>query len=294
MLLLCALLQKANIDAEPVAIIPDAFFNEEIGNLLSFNDFLVRMKLQGYGEVFISADRNNKQNLKFEISNKTILLLDKNVESLKVYSSKKITNKIFVSGEFNFKDPDRLIAKMYLVLEANPNPYFTLFNDSSSIKSLVKGGISSKDFSSFNNVQLTQEICSSHLEIVKDEPFKKFNSYVSFEIPFISNGVDSWHINLLTAERTSAIEIPENIHERYKYTVVFTDDLKLVTEPKNIEIKNKVGYLLIRFEKSENKLVITREIRFNQKIIEINSYDDFKEIMNAWNNTNEKKIIFKR
>ena len=292
-LLLTTLLQKADINAEPVVIIPNAFFNEEIGNL-SFNDFLVRMKLQDYGEVFISADHINKQNLKFEISNKTILALDKNLESLKVYSSEKMTNKIFVNGDFDFKKPDRLIAKMYLILEANANLYFTLFNDSTSIKSVVKGGISSKDFISFNNVQLTQEMCSSHIEIEKDKPFKKFNSYMSFEIPFISNGVDSWHINLLTNERTSALEIPENIHERYNYTVVFIDDLKLVTEPINIEIKNDAGYLLIKFEKSEDKLIITREIKFDKKTIEINMYNDFKDIMDAWNNTNYKKIIFKK
>lgn len=292
-LLLTTLLQKADINAEPVVIIPNAFFNDEIGNL-NFNDFLVRMKLQDYGEVFISADHINKQNLKFEISNKTILALDKNLESLKVYSSEKMTNIIFVNGDFDFKKPDRLIAKMYLILEANANPYFTLFNDSTSIKSVVKGGISSKDFISFNNVQLTQEMCSSHIEIEKDKPFKKFNSYMSFEIPFISNGVDSWHINLLTNERTSALEIPENIHERYNYTVVFIDDLKLVTEPINIEIKNDAGYLLIKFEKSEDKLIITREIKFDKKTIEINMYNDFKDIMDAWNNTNYKKIIFKK
>jgi len=292
-LLLTTLLQKADINAEPVVIIPNAFFNEELGNL-SFNDFLVRMKLQDYGEVFISADHINKQNLKFEISNKTILALDKNLESLKVYSSEKMTNIIFVNGDFDFKKPDRLIAKMYLILEANANPYFTLFNDSTSIKSVVKGGISSKDFISFNNVQLTQEMCSSHIEIEKDKPFKKFNSYMSFEIPFISNGVDSWHINLLTNERTSALEIPENIHERYNYTVVFIDDLKLVTELINIEIKNDAGYLLIKFEKSEDKLIITREIKFDKKTIEINMYNDFKDIMDAWNNTNYKKIIFKK
>jgi len=98
----------------------------------------------------------------------------------------------------------------------------------------------------------------------------------------------------LNNERTSALEIPENIHERYNYTVVFIDDLKLVTEPINIEIKNDAGYLLIKFEKSEDKLIITREIKFDKKTIEINMYDDFKAIMDAWNNTNYKKIIFKK
>lgn len=292
-LLLSALLQKANLKSEVVAIIPDAFYNENIGNILGFDDFMLRINLEEQGEVYLSADHIYNQNQIYNLNDKTILLLDKNIESLKVYSATPKTSKIFVMGEFEFQNSEKLKGNMHLVLEANANPYFSLLNDDSKIKSVVRGGIASKDISSVKYDELKQEFVSTHLDIEKEEPLKKLNSYLSFELPYISNGVNSWHINLLTAERAVPLEIPENIHERYDYSFGYSNDLKVVTPAKTIEVNNNAGYLLIKFEKLDNKLIITREIKLDKKIIDVSIYDDFKEIMNVWNNDNYKKIIFK-
>lgn len=292
-LLLSALLQKANLKSEVVAIIPDAFYNENIGNILGFDDFMLRINLEKQGQVYLSADHIYNQNQIYNLNDKTILLLDKNIESLKVYSATPKTSKIFVMGEFEFQNSEKLKGNMHLVLEANANPYFSLLNDDSKIKSVVRGGIASKDISSVKYDELKQEFVSTHLDIEKEEPLKKLNSYLSFELPYISNGVNSWHINLLTAERAVPLEIPENIHERYDYSFGYSNDLKVVTPAKTIEIKNDAGYLLIKFENSDNKINVTKEIKFSKSIINPSVYDDFKEIMNVWNNNNYKKIIFK-
>lgn len=292
-ILFTALLHIAGINAEVVTIIPNQYYNEKIGDLLSFDDFLVRVKIEKQGDVFLSAIHVNNHNLKFGMDGKTILLLDKNIESLKVLSAKTMQSKIFVNGEFNINS-DKINGKMHLVLEAGSNPYFTLFDDDSNIKTLVKGGISSKDVSSVKNNELRQEVISSLLEILKEKPLTKLNTYFSFEIPYISNGVNSWHYNLLTSQRTAPLEIPETIHERYDYSIVLQDDLKYVAYSKIIEIDNNAGYLLIKFEKSEDKIIITREIKLEKKIIGLDIYDDFREIMNVWNNENYKKLIFKK
>jgi len=291
-LLLTALLQKANIKAEPVAVIPNNFYNKEIGNLLSFNDFWVRINLKKYGEIFISAVQTDKQNLKFSLEGKTALLLDKNVESLKVFSGKAMTSKIFVGGDFEFQNVDKLVGNLFLELKAEANPYFTIYNDSSNIKSLIRG-ISSKDFTSCEIEKLSQEMSRTHFEFETTGPFDKLKNYMTFQLPYISNGVESWHITLLPAERSVPLEIPESIHEKYEYAIVFPKELKPVSKPKNIEIKNEAGYLLIKFEKSEYEILITREIKFDKKIFGLDVYNDFREIMNAWNNKNYRKVIFK-
>ena len=293
-ILLNTLLTKANIKTDVVAVIPNAYYNKEIGNILGFNKFLVRMNLDDYGEVYLSAIHTDKQNLIFSIADKTVLLLDKNIESLKKFSVEPKMAKIFAMGEFEFYNSDSLNAKLQLVLEANANPYFTIYDDDSKVKSVVKGGISLKDITTVKIDQLTQKVSSSHLAISKTEPFKNFNTYLSFEIPYVSGGVNGWHINLLTSERSAVLEIPETIHERYDYTLTFPDDLKLVTTAKNIEVKNDAGYALISFEKLENGIKITKEIKFEKKTIDLSNYGDFKEIMNVWNNDNYNKIIFKK
>lgn len=293
-ILLCALLKKAHVQATPVAIIPNSYFNKQIGDLQSFQEFAVMMNLDDYGEIIISAGRIDKQNQKFNMTGKTIVMFDRNRKSPGIVSAQKAQSKIMVKGDFNFGESGSLSGKLNIGLEANANPYFSIFNDASKMKSIVGGGVSSKDIVSFNTVQLSQEKCASKLDIEKEEPFNDLNSYLSFEIPYIKNGVDSWHMDQLTAQRTSTLEIPENIHEKYSYTISFTDDLKLVTPEEQIEIKNDAGYVLIKFEPNDGKLVIHKEIRFTKNLFETNSYNDFKEIMNVWNNKNYKQLIFKR
>lgn len=293
-LLLTALLRKANIKAEPVVVIPDIFYGKEIGNLLSFNNFLVRVRLNSIGEMFISANHTNKQNLKYGLGSNTILLLDKNIESLKVISVKPVKNSITVSGSLVFENSDTLVGKMFVDVQAKANPYFSFYNDSSAIKSIIKGSISSKNITSFEIKKLSQDVTKSQFEFKKDAPFSIVSNYLSFELPYVAYGVDSWHITLLPAERLVTLEIPETIHERYEYAVSFPEDFKPVSKNVNIEIENTVGYLLIKFEKSNNEIIITREIRFDKKVIGVNNYSDFREIMNAWNSKNYKKIILKK
>lgn len=293
-ILLNTLLRKANIKTDIVVVIPNTYYNDQIGNILGFNNFLVRLNLDNYGEVYLSVNHTDNQNLVFGLGDKTVLLLDKNIESLKKFSFEPKMSKVFAMGEFEIHNSDSLNANMQLVLEANANPYFNIFNDSSKIKSVVRGGISSKDITTVKIDQLTQEASSSHLEMSKSQPFKNLNTYLSFELPYVSNGVGSWHINLLTAERNSTLEIPELIHERYDFMISYPDDLKLVTTAKNIEIKNNAGFVLISFEILDNGIKITKEIKFEKKTFDLSTYGDFKEIMNVWNNDNYNKVIFKK
>ena len=292
-ILLTTLLQKANIKSEIVAVIPDRYYNKEMGNLFIFNSFMIRAKLKEIGYIYISPTHIDKQNQRFALDGKTVLLLDKNVESLKVFQVKPIKNKIFVNGDFVFQDSGKLVGKIYLKLVGESNPYFTLYNDSSKIKSLINGAISTKNFTSANIEKLTQETTQAQLEFEKEDPAQKNSNYLSFNLPYASNGVNSWHIIQLPAERTVTLVIPQNIQERYEYAIVFPEGIKLVSKIKKIEIKNRIGYLLIEFVKTNNEIIVTREIRFDKKIIEIDNYDDFREIMNAWNNDHYRNLIFK-
>jgi len=293
-LLLATLLRKANITADPVAIIPTEYYNKEIGNMASFNSFLVRIKLKEYGELYISAIHVDKQNLKYGIDGNTIVLLDKNIETLKTSTTKPATNKILVSGDFIFHNSDSMSGEINLELTNKLIPYFELYDDSSYIKSIITGGVSGTDFISSNIKKLSQESIKALLSFEKGEPTSKTSNYMSFEIPYITNGIRSWHITQLPSERLVPLEIPNNIYERYEYAIVFPKELKLVSNLKNIEIKNDAGYLLIKFEKMKDEIIITREIKFDKKVFGVDEYDDFREIMNTWNNKNYLKVILKK
>jgi hypothetical protein len=292
-LLLCALLKNANIPATPVAIIPDLLFDKKMGNLLSFQQFAVMLDLENDDKVLLSANHTDQQNLVFSMADQSLLKLDPNLKSPALFSIEKETTQIVAKGIFNFTDSG-LSGNLSLELEGAVNPYFSLMKDASAIKSVVKGSVLSKDIESITQVQLSEDISRSLLEINKETPFEMLHNYMYFEIPYIKGGVQDWHYSVFTADRSSAIEIPEMIHEKYEYTVTFSDNLKLVSEPSNIEINNAAGYLHIQFEQSEGKLVVTREIKLSKKIIDTNMYDGFREIMNVWNNVNLQKIICKQ
>ena len=76
--------------------------------------------------------------------------------------------------------------------------------------------------------------------------------------------------------------------------IQFTDDIKLVTEARTIEVSNSAGYMLIKFEIVENTLFISREIKLLNQRISKEMYDDFREIMNYWNNDLFRNVIFKQ
>ena len=291
-LLITALLHKAHIPAKVVAIIPNAIYKPAIGNLFIFNNFAVRFETENYGEIILSPQHTDKQNLAFSMTDKTLLALDKNNKSPEVIPIGETSNKITIEGTFQLKE-SALTGQINVVLEANANPYFSIMQDADALKSILKGGLGAKDITTITNVQLSQEKSHSHLDIAKAEPFEELLNYRVFEIPYASNGVDSWHIKLLPAKRTSNLEIPENLHESYQYKIVIEDEIKPVTEPVQIEINNDAGYLLIKFEQDGNALTITREIKFTETLISPDKYDGFKVIMDTWNNPNCRKLILK-
>lgn len=293
-LLLTTLLQKAEIAASPIAVLPAAYFDIGIGDLSNFNKFLVRLDMEAYGAVYISADQIDQQNQKFKLSGHQLLVLDPDKKDLEVYSLEEENNKIWLDGKFVVDDQAKLFANIKLILEANSNPYISIFTDPTAIKSMIRGGLGSTNVTAFKSVELTQKKSNTFLDYEKEGAFELLHNYMEFKLPYVSNGVDSWHINLLTEDRTSALEIPELIHERYTYSFELPDDYQVVLPVKDIEVKNALGHLIIQFDTSNNKLEVIREIQLEKKTIERKDYDKFKAIMDVWNNPIYKKVIFKK
>ncbi len=291
-ILITALLRKAHIPAKVVAIIPNVIYKPTIGNLFIFNNFAVGLETENYGEIILSSQHTDKQNLAFSMTDKTLLVLDKNNKSPELIPIGETSNKITIEGAFQLKE-SALTGQMNVVLEANANPYFSIMQDTDALKSILKGGLGTKDITTITNVQLSQEKSHSHLAIAKAEPYEELHNYRVFKIPYVSYGLDSWHIKLLPAKRTSNLEIPENLHESYQYKIILESEMKPVTEPVQIEINNDAGYLLIKSEHDGNKLTITRKIKFTETLISPDKYDGFKEIMDTWNNPNYRKLILK-
>lgn len=291
-ILLTTLLHKAGIQAEPVAVIPISYYNKDIGNLLVVNDFKVKVNLKKIGDIYISTNSIDNQNTRFGLGNDALISLDKSRSKIKVIFNKPSTGDIAVKAEFDLTDAGKVFGNMSVELKNNSNPYFKFYDDSASVTSTING-ISKKDIKSFEIEKLAHDGSKFSLSMEKENPTNVQGDYHRYELPSVTNGVDSWHMNILTQERTSPLEVPQLINEKYEYTILLPLGSKLLNKPVFTIISNDIGSVNIRIEQKENKVIIIKEISTKKKTVSISEYPKFKEMMDIWNNDKFRLLIFK-
>jgi uncharacterized protein DUF3858/uncharacterized protein DUF3857 len=292
-LLLKSMLEIANIKVDPVVIIPTDFFDRKVGDLKSFNNFLVKLKLKKHGIIYLSANHTNNQNQLLNLGNSVAIVLNKDVKKLKFVINNVKMSGILLEGVFDFQKEDTLLGNMQLHLANYANPYFSILTDSLHAKSMLRGGVSSSNIITNEVKKISRDISSMVLDFEKSNPGTKHGNYTDFAIPYISNGVSSWHMDILPAERNTVLEVPMMIDENYKFAIKLPSGAKLVSKLNNVEISNDVGYLQIKYEKVETGVVITRHIIVNRNIILPSDYQAFRELIVEWYNANSRKLVFR-
>ncbi len=289
-ILLTSLLSKAGIDAEPIATVPLFMGNTEIGDLLDINTFMVKINIKKLGEFYLNPTKVQTQNQVYKLGGNIAFSLDNNIKKLKSSNIKNVSNIIDMNAMLNLSDSTKLLGEVDLKLTNNTNPFFSLYNDSANIKTTLKNisGIKKSQI-----IKLSQKESKSKITFEFDNPTSKQGSYNTYKLPFVSGGVDSWHMNLLTSDRSAPVEIPEIIEEKYQYAIVLPKGAKMVSNSTFKVISNDVGSIMIKFEQNENEVIIIREIKLKKKIISINEYPDLKKVMDIWNTEKYRVLMFK-
>ncbi|PLX01897.1 MAG: hypothetical protein C0595_13025, partial [Marinilabiliales bacterium] len=141
--------------------------------------------------------------------------------------------------------------------------------------------------------KLVQDKSKFSMSIEKENATLVQGYYHRFEIPFASTGVDSWHMNILTQERTSPLEIPQLIKEKYEYKIALPAGSRVLNKTTLNISGNDFGSVNIRIEQNKNEIIIVREITLNKTTISISEYPKFKEMMDLWNNEKFRFLIYK-
>jgi len=292
-ILMTSLLRKANFNAEPVAVVPISLYNKEVGNLLAFNDFIVKVNLKKIGDIYLSSNHIDNQNQRFYLGKDALFPLDKSRTKFKVTFAKTMTSEIALNAQFDLQNSGKLLGNISVELKNGSNPYFRIYNDSSKVNSTIRG-ISGKDVATHDIDKLSQEECKFNLTIDKESPTTVNGNYHSFLLPVINNGVDSWRMNTLTAERSSPVELPQLINEKYEYVIVLPEGSKLVTKQVLSIVNHDIGSVTVKLEQKGNEVIIEKEISFKTKTISFAEYPKFKQIMDIWNNDKYREILFKK
>ena len=288
-MLLTTMLIKAGIRAVPVAVIPDKFYDPAIGCLETFDNFLIQVNPKKQEQIYISALQLNDQNLKYDLSGMTLLTLDPAIESLKTYKCEPAENKIVFECDLNIESTNKISGEATIKLSGNSNPYINLFKNDKKAENFI----SSVKVIDFDIKKLKMDYSKIDYTIEINDPFEKHDNYYFLNIPQIKEGSGSWYLPLLTENRSANIEIPFTINESYEYSFVIPKGFSVVNPVNKVEITNDLGSVYLEIKKNKDKLKIIRKIVLNNKIIDLNKYDDFKELIKAWKNKKYRQLIVK-
>ena len=111
-------------------------------------------------------------------------------------------------------------------------------------------------------------------------------------MPEANPGIEGWSIWLLPEKRETALEIPLPIEEKDEFTIDLPKGMKLFSPEKKVSIKNAAGSFVFEVGNDKGKVSVRKEITFLKRVIDPAMYNDFRELLNNWNNNRTKEVIF--
>jgi len=285
--LLATLLMKAGFAATPVAIIPEKYYDKQVGSLYIFDGFAVQLKLASGDALYLSATRSSSQNLAVSLQGKKFLVLDGAIESLKTYDPIDTPAEIIYHGNLSLDAGNKLSGKIHVKLTGNANPYFSLYQDTNFAK---RYGSGVKDVA-LNDLNPGESLFDLNIE--KDKACEKYGEYVFMDIPVSRSGISSWGFSYIETGRSIPIRLNEAIHEQYNYMIDVPDGYELISPDVDFDIDNVVGHVKISLRQEKSKVFVTREIRLKKTLVKYSEFDTFNELWKVWMNDSFQKLVLK-
>lgn len=297
-----ALLNKADINSEIIAVIPSNYIDKDgkslsykhiPANLFTINDCLLKVKIKGYDPIYLSPLFVDYNNLKYTLKNKTLLTLNKKEKKYSVCNDISASNEILFNSDIILGAKNTIKSRSSLKLKNYFNPYLLFNKDKNNAKKLISG-FSSKNIKYFNIGKSDNLISNIEYRIEEKDVNGDDEDYIFWDLPIYKKGINSWKLSVLPAKRKSAIELPSDVLEVYNYSISISDKSKLLTPITKIEKKNDVGEVFIEISKIENIVKIIKSIKINKKIIPLKKYNEFYDLMKVWNNKKYKTLIIRK
>jgi hypothetical protein len=181
-------------------------------------------------------------------------------------------------------------GEMELELEGIANPYFRLRKDSSYVKTLLAGDITSAQIDKSELKQLSELKSKSLITTTPITIKADYNGFIFFELPRYKTGFDAWNLGQFSGSGTTPVKLDYHLWENYKYQVEIPSDYELFTPPVDLEIKN---VLEIHISQSGQTVTIVRSYENSHDVITSDNMDEFRSMLMAWENVNWRKIVLK-
>lgn len=289
--LLCSLLKEAGIQAGLLAVIPEELMDPSLGCLAAIKGFVVVAYPGDDGAVMLSAVRSDDQNLLAELAGHVLIPVDPDVTPGKAKDTNGSADAVFT---LKIDTAARLTGTISAEFRGIMNPFVALARDKNYAKNMWTSFASAGSVRSFEIMSSAAEQSSLTWKIECASAFKQQDGYMFLEIPALKNGFSSWQMNYLSTSRTTPLNIPYPLEESYSFSLEIPDDLDLITMPGLFTISNQAGSVTIEVAVKKRTIFISRKLRLNVREITNQQYDEFRSLINEWNDMNNRRPVFRK
>jgi hypothetical protein len=287
------MLRSQNIQAEPVAVVPERFYNKKASSPALLERTLVKVSIQGMEPIFLSPTQPEQQDLRFMLAGKRIIsLVPGKTQPSEVIGDPK--NLLALTGNLKLDEELNLAGTMNIELGGRLNPWLKIQKDStypSTFLSNVFGnGKITEIVKGKTDIDLSSFTCKASASSFTSEKA----GHIFFKLPSAPVGSDSWHMTELVSSRVEPLEILFPLNESYDLLIAIPENLSLVTPPESLNINNEFGNISVSISAEGNQLHIVRKININQTMVSVEKYDAFKAMINAWNSKKYRELVLKK
>lgn len=289
--LLTALLKSAGIDARVAAIVRTAFVADKIATLADIEDFAVKIENKERGTWYLSVTGLNSVNLKLTLPGRSFISLKPDAKPA-FEKSEAPGQTVKILGNFIVSSDPKLTGEISIYFEGSVYPLAGLLRDKKKMKNSISGGLIGNDTNHQKISTLNTENGFQTYIAQSDKPFRKDSNYYYFNLPATTSGVDCWGIKTLSGKRETPYEIPAQADESYSYTITLPASFSLFTPAKTLTVNNKAGTFVWEVKTDGGKVTVKRKLKFSERIFLTSTYEDFKILMDYWNNPWYRQLIF--
>ncbi len=290
--LMASLLRYANFTATPVLIGPGQFFDSGAGNLSLFDDVAVMVNTKGFGTIYLSATTTDNQSLEFNFAGNVLVPLTRDAAAIPIEPTEG-ENEISFTAKISFNENLKPTGQVDLELSGTTNPFLTLQEDKGSFKGQIAGGLI-KDAEAIQVTNSNVAKSTITVKVESDKPVSEQSGYYRWILPVMNSGFDRWRISYLESSRLATFVLPNTFTEKYTYTIDIPAGYEFVNKRSNDRLKSKAGTVNIEFKPKGNQIEITRELKITETTISPADYDEFRTMINAWLNQNDKVVVFRK
>ncbi len=288
--LLCTLLKEAGIQAGLFAVIPEDLMDPTLGCLPAVKGFVVEAFPGDAGAVMLSAVRPDDQNLLADLAGHTLIPVDPADKSRTALPTTGSADAVFT---LKIDTAAWITGTVSAGLRGIMNPFVGLAKDNTYAKNLLTSFVSAGSVRSYEIISSDPEQSSLEWQITSNSAFKQQDDYLFLELPALKNGFNGWQMNYLSASRTTPLSIPYSLEESYSFSLEIPDHLEMITMPGRSAISNQAGSVTTEVVVKKRTVIISRKLRLNVREITLQHYDEFRSLINEWNDMNIRRPVFR-